>query len=146
MADEALHCPRDGAKLGVLQYEGVTIDTCPTCRGTWLDRGELEKIQETEEEDTGSAKSSAEPPSLAELAKRRRQGPIECPKCGGPMETREHGFASQVHIDSCIGGCGQWLDEGELQALERFFEENRDNKTLPLHWRAWASVVSIFKR
>lgn len=25
---------------------GVTIDTCPKCRGVWLDRGELEKIGE----------------------------------------------------------------------------------------------------
>jgi uncharacterized protein len=25
---------------------GVTIDTCPKCRGVWLDRGELEKLGE----------------------------------------------------------------------------------------------------
>lgn len=24
--------------------EGVVIDICPTCRGVWLDRGELEKL------------------------------------------------------------------------------------------------------
>ncbi|MGV3491597.1 MAG: zf-TFIIB domain-containing protein [Devosia sp.] len=26
--------------------EGVEIDYCPTCRGVWLDRGELDKIIE----------------------------------------------------------------------------------------------------
>jgi Zn-finger nucleic acid-binding protein len=26
--------------------QGVEIDYCPTCRGVWLDRGELEKIIE----------------------------------------------------------------------------------------------------
>jgi Zn-finger nucleic acid-binding protein len=25
---------------------GVTVDHCPTCRGVWLDRGELEKLLE----------------------------------------------------------------------------------------------------
>jgi Zn-finger nucleic acid-binding protein len=27
-----------------VQRNGVTIDICPTCRGVWLDRGELEKL------------------------------------------------------------------------------------------------------
>jgi Zn-finger nucleic acid-binding protein len=26
--------------------EGIEIDYCPTCRGVWLDRGELDKIIE----------------------------------------------------------------------------------------------------
>lgn len=26
--------------------QGVEIDYCPTCRGVWLDRGELDKITE----------------------------------------------------------------------------------------------------
>jgi Zn-finger nucleic acid-binding protein len=26
--------------------QGVTVDHCPTCRGVWLDRGELEKLLE----------------------------------------------------------------------------------------------------
>ena len=28
---------------------GVEIDYCPECRGIWLDRGELEKIMEKED-------------------------------------------------------------------------------------------------
>ena len=37
-------CPRDGAKLVEVERDDVMIDACPTCRGIWLDRGELEKI------------------------------------------------------------------------------------------------------
>ena len=37
-------CPRDGAELVEVERNGVTIDACPTCRGIWLDRGELEKL------------------------------------------------------------------------------------------------------
>jgi hypothetical protein len=37
-------CPKDGALLARVQEHGVTVDECPTCRGIWLDRGELETI------------------------------------------------------------------------------------------------------
>lgn len=41
-------CPRDGTELVELERSGVRIDACRTCRGVWLDRGELEKILEQE--------------------------------------------------------------------------------------------------
>ena len=31
------------------EKKGVEIDYCPECRGIWLDRGELEKIMEKED-------------------------------------------------------------------------------------------------
>jgi Zn-finger nucleic acid-binding protein len=37
-------CPRDGSELVEVERNGVMIDACPTCRGMWLDRGELEKL------------------------------------------------------------------------------------------------------
>ena len=32
--------------LAIAERQGVEIDYCPTCRGVWLDRGELDKIIE----------------------------------------------------------------------------------------------------
>jgi uncharacterized protein len=43
-------CPRDGTELVELERAGVRIDACRTCRGIWLDRGELEKILQREAE------------------------------------------------------------------------------------------------
>lgn len=37
-------CPTDGATLVMSERSGIEIDYCPTCRGVWLDRGELDKI------------------------------------------------------------------------------------------------------
>jgi len=34
----------DQAELVMSERQGVEIDYCPTCRGIWLDRGELDKI------------------------------------------------------------------------------------------------------
>lgn len=39
-----MNCPVDGAELVMSERQGVEIDYCPTCRGVWLDRGELDKI------------------------------------------------------------------------------------------------------
>lgn len=35
------------------EKKGVEIDYCPECRGIWLDRGELEKLIEKENEVIG---------------------------------------------------------------------------------------------
>jgi len=38
-------CPRcESAELEEHEREGVTVDACRTCRGIWLDRGELERL------------------------------------------------------------------------------------------------------
>jgi uncharacterized protein len=39
-------CPVDHAQLIMTERQGIEIDYCPTCRGVWLDRGELDKIIE----------------------------------------------------------------------------------------------------
>ncbi len=39
-----MKCPTDQTELITVQRHGVEIDYCPTCRGVWLDRGELDKI------------------------------------------------------------------------------------------------------
>jgi Zn-finger nucleic acid-binding protein len=44
-----MQCPIDGATLVISERSGVEIDYCPTCRGVWLDRGELDKIIERSE-------------------------------------------------------------------------------------------------
>ena len=43
-------CPRDGDTLVTRVEHRVTIDICPTCRGVWLDSGELEEIMKNEDE------------------------------------------------------------------------------------------------
>lgn len=51
-----MKCPIDGTALVMTDRSGVEIDYCPSCRGVWLDRGELDKIIER------SLPQSAPPP------------------------------------------------------------------------------------
>ena len=39
-------CPNDGTAMQQINPMGVLIDVCPQCRGTWFDRGELEKLMD----------------------------------------------------------------------------------------------------
>ena len=39
-------CPVCKTNLTMSERQGSEIDYCPTCRGVWLDRGELDKIIE----------------------------------------------------------------------------------------------------
>ena len=50
-----MKCPTDGSVLVMSERSGVEIDYCPTCRGVWLDRGELDKILERAAREAGPA-------------------------------------------------------------------------------------------
>jgi Zn-finger nucleic acid-binding protein len=39
-------CPTCKTPLTMSERQGIEIDYCPSCRGVWLDRGELDKIVE----------------------------------------------------------------------------------------------------
>lgn len=42
-----MFCPVcETVELKMAERQGIEIDYCPTCRGVWLDRGELDKIIE----------------------------------------------------------------------------------------------------
>ena len=57
MPTTTMTCPSCGGALTELDRSGVRIDACRSCRGVWLDRGELDKIIER------SAIESAPPPA-----------------------------------------------------------------------------------
>lgn len=40
-----MKCPVcDNVSMREVEKEGVLIDICPSCKGVWLDRGELDKL------------------------------------------------------------------------------------------------------
>ena len=41
-----MHCPKCGQKLSTEKCGSVEIDFCPSCKGVWLDKGELGTIVE----------------------------------------------------------------------------------------------------
>ena len=56
-----LMCPNDNTAMQTLDRNGVQFDMCPTCRGVWLDRGELEKLMASAAEEGRAAAPQAAP-------------------------------------------------------------------------------------
>ncbi|GAA3903679.1 zf-TFIIB domain-containing protein [Sphingomonas limnosediminicola] len=57
--NDGMICPIDGAGLVMSERQGIEIDYCPSCRGVWLDRGELDKIVNRSSRETGPERPSA---------------------------------------------------------------------------------------
>jgi len=120
-----MRCPHDGSKLEPETYEAdIEVDICGECRGMWLDQGELERIQATVERDYSAELGQVPDKTRRAYQAARQMGgkDLSCPKCEGAMSKVEHGYCSQIVVDVCPSCRGIWLDQGELQALEVFFE------------------------
>jgi len=60
-----MSCPVDGTALVMSERQNIEIDYCPTCRGVWLDRGELDKIIERSSAEPAGAPPPPPPPPQA---------------------------------------------------------------------------------
>ena len=65
-----LMCPNDNTAMQTLERSGVQFDMCPSCRGVWLDRGELEKLIEG-----ATAEGRASAPIAAPIAQQTYAAP-----------------------------------------------------------------------
>ena len=122
-----MDCPRDGSALQTRKREGdVEVDECGVCRGMWLDKGELEALQQASAErhlhldDPASDSVERSINEVVQLATKD----AKCPRCGTKMAPRDYGFGSQIVIDTCPADCGVWLDVGEVERLQAFYEQS----------------------
>jgi Zn-finger nucleic acid-binding protein len=141
-----MKCPRDGAILKTQVYEAdVEVDACPSCQGMWLDSGELEKIEDVKEHDY-SEELQRIPDYIGnayEMARQQARPDRRCPKCGSEMASREYAYCSQVIIDVCPKCTGIWLDKGEIEALEIFFERSRMEANT-IRRGFWGGLAALF--
>lgn len=59
-------CPACKTRLTMSERQGIEIDYCPSCRGVWLDRGELDKVIERLAAAQPNAPQQAMPPQQAQ--------------------------------------------------------------------------------
>ena len=118
-------CPVCEQGLTEEAYEGVTIDRCGICGGTWLDEGELDTIVETREK-TFSSRMVVKLKVLAEwkVLHGETESDRRCPRCTTPMRTANYQEVPGLQIEKCAKNCGVWLDRNELEKIQ-VYEENR---------------------
>lgn len=95
-------CPLDRTPLTMSERQGIEIDYCPTCRGVWLDRGELDKIIER------SNAAAAPPPQQAQ--------PAPPPHQSGGDPWRDQGHHGYGH------GHGRGYPKRRKSFLEELFD------------------------
>ena len=111
-------CPNCGQELRASAREGISVDECPQCGGTWFDRGELRRAKDSADEDlrwldydvlAGEEGSPGAPSDR------------QCPRCGSHMESRRY-MESNVVVDVCPAEHGVWLDQGEFTRIIDYLE------------------------
>jgi len=92
-----LMCPNDNAQMQTLDRGGVQFDMCPTCRGVWLDRGELEKLMEQAASTAAPAAPAAPvaPPQAAYAPPPQAPQPAPWGQPQHPQPPPQYGYRDQ---------------------------------------------------
>ncbi|MFN3726634.1 MAG: zf-TFIIB domain-containing protein [Allosphingosinicella sp.] len=110
---EPLLCPVDQSVMVISARQGIEIDYCPTCRGVWLDRGELNKIIEKSVAPGGANAPEAPPAPPAPTAAPAAPPPPAAPHYPPPppqpgYPPPPHGGQWQPHAPPPHHGGGHW--------------------------------------
>ncbi|HEX2064193.1 MAG TPA: zf-TFIIB domain-containing protein [Acidimicrobiales bacterium] len=114
-----MRCPNCGQELRASTREGVNVDECPQCGGTWFDRGELRRARDSADEDLRWLDFDV---LAGEEAATGAQSDRKCPECGRRMEARTY-MESSVVVDACPSQHGVWLDQGEFRRIIDYLED-----------------------
>lgn len=103
----------------VFGIDGVEIDRCLDCGGTWLDAGELDQI---------GALAGVEHGRLTEALEKgggEKHGERRCPRCPGKLRVVK---LEGVELDRCPHGHGLWFDAKEIETLIAAFKEGEEGR------------------
>lgn len=87
-------CPSCEIAMEVQHFEDVLFDVCPSCRGIWLDRGEMQKIIANVRRQEAEAPSAdfSDPRRVGREHERRREPETYRDEREGPRKRRKRGF------------------------------------------------------
>lgn len=126
-----MRCPHCDSTLSTIDYEGVSIETCASCHGEWLDDEELGRIVRIREvtfsdEERQALEGATKIPGIPMEEVDRD---IMCPACRVSTVPLNYGADTGIIIDRCPDCRGIWLDGGELEKIQMLVESWKD--TLP---------------
>jgi Zn-finger nucleic acid-binding protein len=104
-------CPNCKKLMVVLELEGVEVDRCLECGGTWLDAGELELVLRL----AGAATEKVVP--FLESKAGGARGTRRCPRCRRKLRVFKAGKDKAIALDRCPRGHGLWFDARELEEV-----------------------------
>jgi Zn-finger nucleic acid-binding protein len=118
-----MRCPICKTPTDLIQYERVPVYNCGSCGGYWVTRAKLEvilarrEVQMPEAVQKKMIEIAAASNSTAELC---------CFTCGTVMERRRFARWPDIQIDVCRRCKNIWLDRGELEKCQIYWERAQD--------------------
>jgi Zn-finger nucleic acid-binding protein len=113
-----MKCPVCDVELVQDKRDGIDMEICPSCKGMWLSRHELEQLED-EVFDLGDDEKGTLIFSATATSR-------QCPQCGKPMKRFKYRLYD-LEMDFCEDGHGFWLDANEdKRILELMKEEEAD--------------------
>jgi len=129
-----LKCPTcENSALDKSNVQGVAIHSCAKCKGTWLNKGELNRIAHPIE---GDLEYCSE-----DNTDQDRTSGLKCPepKCKGRQLVKVNFITySDISLDYCPDCHGIWLDPGELEAIDTEIDKLRK---IP---ESWEHKIMVF--
>jgi uncharacterized protein len=86
-------CPKCHGEMRHYERSGVTLDQCAECRGIFLDRGELDRILDAENNWRGRQPAQAAPPPPPQAGYAQQPGYAQPHMYGG----HGHGYGRHGH-------------------------------------------------
>ncbi len=111
-------CPHCQKAMVIFELEGIEVDHCLHCRGTWLDSGELDHLIELAEVNPGCFTDALH------QAKKGSKKEICCPRCNRNLHSVH--IHDDLELDECPRGHGIWFDQGEIRRLVESFKEGEE--------------------
>ncbi|RMF76375.1 MAG: hypothetical protein D6744_12390 [Planctomycetota bacterium] len=121
-------CPVCKTQTQLIKYENVPIQSCGTCGGHWLTNAKLDAILNRRE--------VVMPPvvqqkmmDIADAADSKQT--LWCMTCGAEMVKEQFKYWPEILLDRCPKCNGLWLDQGELEKCQIYWEYAQDH---PEQW------------
>ncbi len=116
-------CPKCSAVMERVEYEGLSLLRCPNGDGHWISGSKLAEIVKKEEEKIPKKYFDEVSKSGRQITDQRGVVlDVKCPQCGAMCKKINYSYSSGIIIDHCPNGCGIWLDAGELEKVQAFYE------------------------
>jgi len=121
-------CPKCRIPTDRIKYEGVTIYNCGSCGGHWLNHARLDVILKRRE----VVMPEPVKQKMMDLADASNTTePLLCLTCGTQMVKETFRWWDDIVLDRCPKCNGLWLDRGELEKCQIYWEYAQD------HPEAW---------
>lgn len=118
-------CPKCGKGLETKVLGPIDVDECESCKGVWLDAGELGKAEEAADPNINwlDFEIWKHPEKF-----KSRETELKCPSCAEKTVSIEYGHTG-VDINYCPGCRGIWLEKDELPKIIESLEDEISKKT-----------------